>query len=173
MSFRHAPLTDLIPAVKRTIAEVNPAMVLNFSVFDTMIREGLLRERLMATLSGFFGFLAAILAMIGLYGVISYMVARRRNEIGIRMALGADRSSIVALIMQEAGTLLGIGLTIGTVLALIAGSTASALLFGLRPSDPWTLTMAALSLAAVAAAASFLPARRAATLDPMQALREE
>ena len=89
------------------------------------------------------------------------------------MALGADRSSIVALIMQEAGTLLGIGLTIGTVLALIAGSTASALLFGLRPSDPWTLTMAALSLAAVAAAASFLPARRAATLDPMQALREE
>ena len=168
-----APLTDLIPAVKRTIAEVNPAMVLNFSVFDTMIREGLLRERLMATLSGFFGFLAAILAMIGLYGVISYMVARRRNEIGIRMALGADRSSIVALIMQEAGTLLGIGLTIGTVLALIAGSTASALLFGLRPSDPWTLTMAALSLAAVAAAASFLPARRAATLDPMQALREE
>jgi ABC-type antimicrobial peptide transport system permease subunit len=127
----------------------------------------------MATLSGFFGFLAAILAMIGLYGVISFMVVRRRNEIGVRMALGADRNAILGMIMREAVALLGIGLIIGTVLALIAGGTASALLFGLRPSDPWTLTMAAVSLAAVAAAASFLPARRAATLDPIQALHEE
>jgi ABC-type antimicrobial peptide transport system permease subunit len=89
------------------------------------------------------------------------------------MALGADRSNIVSLIMREAGTLLGIGLVVGTGLALVAGSAASALLFGLQARDPWTLTLAALSLAAVAAAASFLPAQRAATLDPMQALREE
>ena len=168
-----APLTEIIPAVKRTMAEMDPAMVLNFSVFDTVIRAGLLRERLMATLSGFFGFLAAILAMIGLYGVISYTVVRRRNEIGIRMALGADRSNIVGMIMREAGALLGIGLALGTGLALIAGGAASTLLFGLRASDPWTLMLAATSLAAVAAGASFLPAQRASTLDPMQALREE
>jgi ABC-type antimicrobial peptide transport system permease subunit len=88
------------------------------------------------------------------------------------MALGADRSNIAGLIMQEAGTLLGIGLAVGAGLALVAGTAASALLFGLRASDPWTLTIAALSRA-FAAAASFLPAQRAATLDLMEALREE
>jgi predicted permease len=167
------PLIGVVSAVKRTMENADPAMVLNFSVFNTMIRDGLLRERLMATLAGFFGLLAAILAMIGLYGVISFMVVRRRNEIGVRMALGADRRSIVVMIMREAGALLIVGLTIGTALALVAGTAASSLLFGLRARDPWTLTMAGLSLALVAGAASFLPAQRAAALDPLQALREE
>ncbi len=100
-------------------------------------------------------------------------VTRRRNEIGIRMALGADKQSILSMIMREAASLLVIGLAIGTVLALIAGSTARALLFGTKPTDPLTLSLAVAGLAAVAAAASFLPARRASTLDPMNALREE
>jgi ABC-type antimicrobial peptide transport system permease subunit len=159
--------------VKQAVAEVSPALVIHFTVFDTALREGLIRERLMATLSGFFGFLAAALAMIGLYGVISYMVICRRNEIGIRMALGASRHKILSMIMREAATLLLIGLVIGTVLALAAGTTARALLFGLQPGDPITLVMASASLAVIALGASFLPARRAAALDPMQALRDE
>lgn len=167
------PLAPLLASVKQAMAEVSPVIVLNFRPFENILREGLIRERLMATLSGFFGFLAALLAMIGLYGVISYMVVRRRNEIGVRMVLGATRGNVVAMILREAAALLGVGIAIGAVLAVIAATSARALLFGLRPSDPATLLIAAASLAAVAAAASFLPARRAATLDPMAALREE
>jgi ABC-type antimicrobial peptide transport system permease subunit len=148
-------------------------VVLNFRNFRTLVREGLVRERLMAMLSAFFGFLAAVLAMIGLYGVISYLVIRRRNEIGIRMALGANHRNILSLIMREAAVLLAIGLGIGTVLALVAGTTARALLFGMTPSDPFTLTLAILGLAAIALLASFLPAQRASNLNPTQALREE
>ena len=166
-------LEDLAAAVRRTTAEINPAIVLEFTVFRTMVRDGLVRERLMATLSGFFGGLAALLAMIGLYGVISYMVVRRRNEIGIRMALGADRRSILSLMMGEAATLLGIGLGAGVVLSLAATTAAKALLFGMKPSDPLTLLVATISLAVVAAVASFWPAQRAARLDPMVALRDE
>lgn len=167
------PLVGVVSAIKRTMSDADPAMVLTFREFNTLIREGLLRERLMATLAGFFGLLAAILAMIGLYGVISFVVIQRRNEIGVRMALGADRRSIVTMIMREAGALLIAGLTLGTVLALMAGTAAGSLLYGLRARDPWTLILAALGLACVATTASFVPAQRAAALDPMLALREE
>jgi len=127
----------------------------------------------MATLSGFFGLLAAILAMVGLYGVVSYMVARRKNEIGIRIALGARATSILGMILREAARLVGIGLGIGAILALFAGTAASAMLFQMKASDPLTLVIAGASLAAVAVAASLLPAHRATKLDPMQALRDE
>ena len=127
----------------------------------------------MASLSGFFGLLAGLLATIGLYGVISYMVVRRRNEIGIRMALGADRGRVLALIMREAAILLAIGLVIGTGLSLASTRAAASLLFGLKPHDPVTLALAAVLLAAVAAAASYLPAFRAACIHPTEALREE
>src|SRR3981189_3168786 len=109
-----------------------------------------MRERLMATLSGFFGALAALIATIGLYGVMSYMVARRRNEIGIRLALGADRRDVVRMVMREAGVLLTAGGVVGTVLAIVAARMAATLLFGLRPSDPATLAMAAAGLGAIA-----------------------
>ncbi len=171
--YSNQSLENLATAVRRTAAEINPAIVLQFTVFQTMVRDRLVRERLMATLSGFFGGLAALLAMIGLYGVISYMVVRRRNEIGIRMALGADRRSILSLIMGEAATLLGFGLVVGIVLSLAATTAAKALLFGMKPGDPLTLLVATISLAVVAAVASFWPAHRAAHLDPMIALRDE
>lgn len=167
------PPAQIISSVKQIATELNPAIMMKFRVFRTMVREGLLRERLMATLSGFFGLLAAILAMTGLYGVISYMVVRRKNEIGIRMALGANARSILSMILREAATLLSIGLAIGIILALIAGAAAQALLYGLHPSDPLTIAIAVAALAAVAILASFLPAQRAATLNPMQALRQE
>jgi len=152
---------------------VSPEISVMYRPFRDMLREGLLRERLMASLSAFFGFLAAVLAMIGLYGVVSFMVVRRRNEIGVRMAMGATRKDILALVLREAGTLLAAGLGIGVVLAIGAASLARSLLYGLGPSDPVTIILASVGLAAVAVAASLLPAHRAATLDPVTALREE
>jgi putative ABC transport system permease protein len=169
----NAPLTKLMSAVKSTANEVNPNMDISFVTFHKMIEDGLLRDRLMARLSGFFGVLAVVLAVIGLYGVISYMVARRRNEIAIRVALGARRESIVKLVMGEAGVLLGVGLVIGTVLALAGGKAAASLLFGLKPWDVATFVLALGLLALVATAASLLPAARAARSDPMEALRQE
>lgn len=126
----------------------------------------------MATLSGFFGALAAILAMVGLYGVISYMVVQRRNEIGVRMALGASRRDILTMILREAAILLGIGLVVGTLLSLIAGNAAASLLYGLKPRDPLTYIAAILGMTLVALIASLLPAQRAAAVHPMVALRE-
>ncbi|HEX4168990.1 MAG TPA: ABC transporter permease, partial [Bryobacteraceae bacterium] len=163
----------LISSIKSAMSEMNSGIVLNFTVLKTQIRDGLLRERLMATLSGFFGGLATLLAMIGLYGVISYLVVRRRSEIGLRMALGANRTDILVMVLREAAILLGIGLAIGTGLALAAGNAAASMLYGLKPRDPLTLTAAITAMAVVGVAASLLPAKRAATVDPMTALREE
>jgi putative ABC transport system permease protein len=167
------PFSELTSAVKGAANSAHPGLDLSFFGFHTMIEEGLLRERLMAKLSGFFGGLAVLLAVIGLYGVISYMVARRRNEIGIRMSLGANRRSIVALVLRECVLLLSIGLACGVALALTASRAAASLLFGLKPHDPATLAMATAILAAIALAASYLPASRASKLDPVVALRNE
>ena len=167
------PLAGLIAAVKGVANEASPGMDVSFTVFHQMIEEGLLRDRLMARLSGFFGGLAVLLAVIGLYGVISYMVARRRNEIGIRMSLGADRRSIIGLVLGEALVLLAIGLGIGLALAVAASSAAASLLFGLKPYDPATLAMATGLLAGIALAATYVPALRASKLDPLEALRHE
>jgi predicted permease len=167
------PLTQTTSMITALAREVHPSIVVEFRTMQSQVRDSLMRERLMATLSGFFGALAATIAMIGLYGVMSYTVARRRSEIGIRMALGADRGEVVRMVMREAGTLLLAGLIVGTVSALLAARAASALLFGLQPYDPATLATAAGALAAVAALASYLPALRASRLEPTEALREE
>jgi putative ABC transport system permease protein len=166
-------LDTLMASVERAAVETNPSIVVEFSKLKMQIRDTLLRERLMASLSGFFGLLASILVTVGLYGVISYMVVRRRNEIGIRMALGADRARVLALVMREAATLLAIGLLVGTALSLASTRAAAALLYGLKAHDPLTLGMAAAALAVVAAAASYLPAFRATRIHPTEALREE
>jgi predicted permease len=169
----NAPLAGILSAVKGTAIQADPDADITFYNLHRMIEDGLLRDRLMARLSGFFGMLAVLLAVIGLYGVISYMVARRRNEIGIRMSLGADRRSIISLVLRESVLLLSIGLIIGVALALAVSSAASALLFGLKSHDAATLIIATVSLAAIGLAASYLPALRAANLDPMDALRNE
>jgi predicted permease len=167
------PLTGLMASMKQTIGDMNPAIDLDFKVFKTRIHDSLLQDQLMATLSGFFGFLAALLAAIGLYGVMSYMVIQRTKEIGIRMAIGAERLDVLRMILREAALLTVTGLVIGTGLALGAAQAAKSLLFGLKPRDPLTLVMAIVTLSTVAAFASFLPAYRASKLDPLTALRYE
>ena len=169
----NVPLSQLIPAVRNTVRDVSPEIDVSFTALKTQILERLLPERLMATLSGFFGFLAAVLATVGLYGVMSYVVVRRTNEIGIRMALGAGRSEVIRMILREALVLTGAGLLAGTALTLAAGRAIAAMLFHLRPYDARTIALAAGSLALVALAASLAPAWRAAKLDPMAALRNE
>ena len=167
------PLSALRGPLVRAVAGLSPDIDLDLRLFRDIVRDGLVRDRLMANLSAFFGALAAILAMVGLYGVVSFMVVRRRSEIGVRMALGATRRDILALVLREAGALLAAGTAIGIVLAVGAATFARSLLFGLKPTDPATLAMAAAALAVVAIAASLLPAHRAATLDPVAALRED
>ena len=166
-------LTSQLAAIKREMAAISPAMALNFYTLHSEIADSLLRERLMATLSGFFGFLAALLASLGLYGVMAYIVARRRGEIGIRLALGADRANVLRLIGSECGKLLLAGLLLGIGLALAASQAITKLLYGLSPTDPVTVALSVLLLALVALPASLIPAIRASRLDPMQALREE
>jgi ABC-type antimicrobial peptide transport system permease subunit len=128
---------------------------------------------MMARLSGFFGVLAALLVVVGLHGVLSYFLAQRRSEIGIRMALGASRGRVVAGMMQNACVMLAAGLIAGTVLSLFAGREASTLLFGVKPWDPVTLVGAAGLLALVTVMASLVPSLRAASVNPIDSLRIE
>jgi putative ABC transport system permease protein len=169
----NAPLRATMDSVKSVVAQISPEIGIEFHVLTQRIEETLLRDRLMAALSGAFGLLAGLLSTLGLYGVIAYMVARRRNEIGVRMALGADRGRVVGLILREACWLLLLGLAIGTGLALWLGRAATALLYGLKPYDPAALAGALGVLVAVGILASIGPALRAAQLHPMDALREE
>ena len=125
------------------------------------------------SVAGFFGLLAAILAAIGIYGVLSYIVMMRRNEIGIRMALGANRVSVLSLVFGQTALLLAVGVAIGVVVALAVAQGAASLLFGLRANDPATFIGASALLILVALLACYLPARRAMRVDPMVALRYE
>jgi len=167
------PLGGLMTSIMQAMNAVNPGIDLEFKVFKTQVHNSLVNDELMATLSGFFGFLAALLAAIGLYGVISYMVLQRTKEIGIRMAIGAKRGDVIGMILKEAGILTVAGLVIGTTLALACAQVVKSLLYGLKPRDPLTIVLAVVTLAVVAAFASFLPAYRASRLDPLKALHYE
>jgi putative ABC transport system permease protein len=165
--------SSLILSLKDTAAKNSPEIVLTFSILRTSILDRLTRERLMATLSGVYGGLATVLAMVGIYGIISYMVIRRSSEMGLRIALGAQRTSVVGIVLSEALWLVAGGLVVGTGMAIALASTVRTLLYGITPMDPATLIIAAGGLLTIALAASLLPAIQAASVDPMQALREE
>jgi putative ABC transport system permease protein len=165
------PPATLTPSITRALTDADSRIGVIYSVMTSDIRDTLVRERLLAMLSGGFGALAAILTLVGLYGLVAYTVARRTNEIGIRMALGARGADIARLIVQETGVLLLVGIVGGVVLALAGGRAAASLLFGVRPHDPLTLLGAVLGLALIALGASYFPSRRAMKIEPVAALR--
>jgi predicted permease len=147
--------------------------VYSVKTLDNQLDDSLVQERLVASLSELFGLLALLLTCVGLYGLMSYNVNRRKREIGIRMALGAERAGIVQMILRETLLLVACGLALGLPGAMIAARLIANQLFGLKPADPITFSVACLSMSAVTLWASYLPARRAASVDPMQALRTE
>jgi predicted permease len=169
----NAPLGEFYRNAEQAVAEIHPGLGLDFRVLTAQIMESLMRDRLMAALAGAFGLLAGSLAVLGLYGVIAYMVARRRNEIGVRIALGASRGRVIALVLREAVVLLAIGLALGTALTIWAGQAAASMVYGMTPRDPLTLGGAIALLALVALFASYAPAWKASRLQPMDALRDE
>jgi predicted permease len=152
---------------------VHKEVVVDFKTFDEDIRAAVMQERLVASLSAFFGGLALLLAAIGLYGVMSYSVARRRNEIGIRMALGAAPTKVMRLVLSNVALVTIIGIGGGIAIAAGTGRFVNTLLFGLVANDVTMLVVAAATLGMAASLAGYLPARRAARVDPMAALREQ
>jgi ABC-type antimicrobial peptide transport system permease subunit len=143
------------------------------TTLDEQVARSITNQRLVAQLSAFFGLLAAFLSCIGIYGVMSYVVTRRTNETGIRMALGAGRSNMLWMVLREILILVSIGVVIGVPVSLAGNRLVSNMLFGLKSSDPVTLVGATVILLVVAAIAGYLPARRASLVDPMGALRYE
>ncbi|MFI5076852.1 MAG: ADOP family duplicated permease, partial [Vicinamibacteria bacterium] len=163
-----------IAAIRREVAALDPGLaVFNIASLDERVARSLRNERLLASLSTAFAALATLLAMIGLYGVMAYTVSRRTREIGIRIALGARASQVATHIVQEAGAVVIIGLAMSAPLVWWLGRYLRSQLYGIEPADPWTLVAAATGLLAVAALAAGVPARRAARVDPMTALRDE
>ncbi len=168
-----ASSTSLAEAVTRAGAAIHQNITFEFRSLDTQVNESLIQERLLAMLSGFFGALALLVAGVGLYGMMSLAVTRRRNELGLRMALGANPRGIVRLVLRDVALIMALGLAAGAAIALASGKLVATLLFGLTPTDPTTAGIALTLLAGVALLAGYLPARRAAGLDPMIALRED
>ncbi|HSY90041.1 MAG TPA: FtsX-like permease family protein, partial [Candidatus Binatus sp.] len=160
--------------IRRTLANINPNLtVLDFHSLDYQVAGNFNQERLISRLTSLFGILALVLASVGLYGITSYSVARRTSEIGLRMALGANRGNVVALVLRSASWQVGLGLALGIPAALLGAHFMASQLYGVRTYDPLTLAAAVLILSAFAAIAGFIPARRAASIEPMNALRTE
>jgi ABC-type antimicrobial peptide transport system permease subunit len=160
--------------LRRVLSQINPDLaVVDFQSFATQVKANFTQQAMIAKLTSFFGVLALILASIGLYGVTSYSVERRTSEIGIRMALGADRINMLAMVLRSAFFQVGIGLAIGIPVTLISGRLMASLLFGVKPYDPIILSITIIVLGAAAFVAAVIPARRAANTEPMLALRTE
>jgi len=166
------PPGQLARSITTAITTVDPNLAFSLRLVSDHVSASLVQERLVAMLSAFFSLLALLLAGIGLYGVTSYAVTRRRVEIGIRMALGADQGDVVRLVLTRVATLVTIGILMGAGFSLWASKFVSALVYGLQPRDPVALTGAAMTLAAVGALAGWLPANRASRIDPAVTLRE-
>jgi len=167
------PAGRLIPSIRSAIGRVNRGIALEFRSLETQVDDSLLQPRMVALLSGFFGGLALLLVMIGLYGVTAYGVARRQGEIGIRMALGAQQSHVLWMVLRETLLLVAIGVSVGIASAWAIMRLVSSMLFGVTPNDPPTIAAVTVLMLAVAVLAAYVPARKASRIDPMVALRYE
>ncbi len=168
------PPQNLDATVRRTLANINPNLtVQDLHSLDYQVADNFTQERLIARLTMLFGVLALVLASVGLYGITSYQVARRTSEIGLRMALGADRRNVVRMVMRGAFFQAGLGLAIGVPVAILGARYMADQLYGVRTYDPLSLLIAVVVLLLSATVAGFIPARRAANIDPMTALRTE
>jgi predicted permease len=170
----HGDQQSLEQQVRKTLASIDSNLtVFDFRSLDSQVAGNFNQERLVARLTSLFGALALILASVGLYGITSYTVARRTSEIGLRMALGADRGNVVKLVLRGAMLQIAIGLAIGIPVALLGGRYLSSQLYGVKIYDPLSIAIAVLALSTSAALAGFIPARRASSIEPMEALRIE
>jgi macrolide transport system ATP-binding/permease protein len=173
LEFHTAP-ANVDSLVRNTFADIDPNLtVRDLRTFGDQLSGNFNEERLVARLTGLFGLLALVLASVGLYGVMSYFVARRTSEIGIRMALGATRQSVVNMVMRGALWQILVGLVLGIPASLYVGYLMKVMLYGVDSYDPTALIGAPVILVVFAAAAAFIPARRAASIEPIQALRTE
>jgi ABC-type antimicrobial peptide transport system permease subunit len=166
--------TAVSTAVQQAIHSVDHNLPITRVIsLDDQVASSMIEQRTVAQLSTFFGLLAVFLSCIGIYGLMSYVVSRRTNEIGIRMALGAERSNVRWLVMREIMLLIGVGVAIGIPATLACGRLITKMLYGLKETDPASLIASVIALLAVGLLAGYLPARRASRVDPMVALRYE
>jgi predicted permease len=164
----------VLPSVERVIHEVDPNIPLEKPMSQVAVFEdSYAQQRLFSRLAMFFGLLAALLVGIGLYGTLSYRISRRSTEIGVRMALGAQRGRVLQMVMRESLQIAALGVALGIPLAMLTGHFMTSMLFGLEPYDKWTALASLVGVVAIGLVAGYLPARRAASIDPMQALRSE
>jgi ABC-type antimicrobial peptide transport system permease subunit len=171
VNFR-SPQQDAESLIRHTVASIDPNLtVVDLRSFESQVAGNFNQERLIARLTSLFGILALILASVGLYGVMSYFVARRTGEIGIRMALGATRGSVVGIVLRSVFVQIGLGLVVGVPAALLAAHFMASQLYGVGAYDPLAFVGATVVLAICAMFAGFIPARRAASIEPMKALR--
>jgi macrolide transport system ATP-binding/permease protein len=168
------PMPDMESIARQTLASINPNLaIVKFQTFDEQIADRFTEDRMIARLTTLFGALALLLATIGLYGVTAWTVARQTSEIGIRMALGAERPRVIAMVMRGAMIQTLLGLAIGIPVALFCVRYVKAQLYNITSVDPALLVVSIATLGLAASLAGFIPARRAASIDPAQALRTE
>jgi predicted permease len=169
-----APPNALLAPIYRELGRLGPNIAIgDIRTLRQRVDDSIFEQRMLAALGAFFGTLALVLAAVGLYGVVAYGTARRTGEIGLRIALGAPRAQVVWMILRDSLILVALGLVIGLPAALAGARAVESVLFGIQPADPFTFAATAALLAAIGAAAAFLPARRASRLDPSQVLRNE
>jgi predicted permease len=166
-------LTNAVPAIRQAIQPRLPDTPIEVHPLSAQVDNAMVQERVMATLAGAFGVLALLLACVGLYGLEAYSVARRTKELGIRIALGAQRQRVIAMVLTSAVRLVSIGVLMGLPAAWAASRWVQSMLFGLKPADPTTIAGAIVLLIAAALVAAYVPAHRASLVDPMVALRHE
>jgi ABC-type antimicrobial peptide transport system permease subunit len=160
-------------AVRKAAYDLNPEMAVKFTTLEEMVTDSIAAPRFRTFLAGTFALLALLLAMAGIYGVMSYVVTQRTAELGLRMALGAARADVIGLVLSRAAILAVIGLAIGAALSLAVSRLVGAMLFGLKSTDPATYALVLLAVASIAILAAAGPAWRASRIDPMVALRQE